>query len=98
MSPRLIAERRANNPKRDAIEFTPVHGLMALGRKLAAHLGIEDIWHGEDGIEGVMRQKLKELKVPEKVSVKAQDVSVRGIAENAGFIKRPRAHRRLKGK
>lgn len=87
--------RGGNAVMRDRIEFTPVQGLLAVGRRLAAHLGLGEIWQGEEGLEGVVRQKLKEVGMPERVSVQSRDVTVRGLAENAGFIKR-RPHRRLK--
>lgn len=51
-------------------------------------------WDGEDGLSGVMRDKVRELKVPDKPLDLAQPVSVRAMAEQAGFIKR---RRKLRG-
>ena len=58
------------------------------------------LWPGNDGFEGVIRQKLTELGVPEKPIPLAGPGSMtpRQIAEESGFIKRPRPARRLKAK
>ena len=80
------------------VEFTPMQGLLAIGRKLAQHFGLTEVWAGHDGLEGVMRQKLSEIGVPEKaISLSGpKGMTPRQMAEQSGFIKRARPHRRLK--
>jgi hypothetical protein len=74
--------------------FTPIQGLLSVGRVLASRLGLSGLWAGEDGFEGVARQKLTEIGIPESVPIKA--LTPRQFAEQAGLIKKPRARRRLK--
>jgi len=80
------------------VVFTPMKGALSIARTLAEHFGVSQLFEGEDGIEGVLRQKLKELGVPEKpVELNgAQGMTVRQMAEESGFIKRARPHRRVK--
>lgn len=79
-------------------EFTPMQGLLSIGRKLAEHFGFAHAWPGNDGIEGVMRQKLSELGVPEKAIPLAPSngLTPRQMAEQSGFIRKARPRRRLK--
>ena len=81
------------------VDFRPMQGLLAIGEKLASAFGLTNLWAGEDGFEGVMRQKLTELGVPEKpVPISgAGAMTPRQMAEASGFIKRPRPQRRVKG-
>lgn len=53
------------------------------------------IWDGEDGLSGVLQDKVRELKIPNRPIDLQQPVSVRALAEEAGFIRR-RRERRLK--
>lgn len=78
------------------IDFRPMQGLLHVGERLASAFGLSEIWKGEDGLEGVMRQKLKEVGVPEHpVPINGPEgMTVRQMAEESGFIKRPRPHRR----
>ena len=75
-------------------EFRPMQGLLHLGQKLASAFGFGEMWEGEDGFEGVMRQKLSELGVPDKPIPLSgpQSMTPRQMAEQSGFIKR--RHRR----
>ena len=81
-------------------DFRPMQGLLSIGQKLAAAFGLANLWEGHDGFEGVMRQKLTELGVPEQpVPISgANAMPPRQIAEASGFIKRPRVQRRVKAK
>lgn len=83
-----------------SVDFRPMQGLLSIGQKLAAAFGLTNIWEGHDGLEGVMRQKLSELGVPEKPVPMGgpRGMTPRQMAEESGFIKRPHPHRRLKGK
>jgi hypothetical protein len=78
------------------IEFTPMKGLLSIGEKLAAAFGLTQIWAGHDGIEGVMRQKLNEMGIPESsIEISAQEgLTPRQMAEKSGFIKRKRRPQR----
>ena len=82
------------------VDFRPMQGLLAIGQKLAAAFGLANLWEGNDGFEGVMRQKLSELGVPAgPVPLTGADaMTPRQMAEASGFIKRPRAQRRVKAK
>jgi hypothetical protein len=75
-------------------------GCLSVGQKLFDAFGLSGLWAGNDGFEGVIRQKLTELGVPEKSIPLAGPGSMtpRQIAEESGFIKRPRPARRLKAK
>ena len=86
--------------KQMPVEFTPMNGLLHIGEKLAAVFGLTQLWAGSDGFEGVMRQKLSELGVPEKPVLLAGSgaMTPRQMAESSGFIKRPRPQRRVKAK
>ncbi len=79
--------------------FTPHKGLMALAERLVRiaerRYGVE-LWDGENGFGGVVEQKLKELKVPEKPIQLGQVLTPRQLAEQTGFVKRKRSARRLK--
>jgi hypothetical protein len=87
-------------PAQGPIHFKPMSGALSVGKKLFDAFGLGGLWAGNDGFEGVIRQKLTELGVPEQSIPLAGPGSMtpRQIAEESGFIKRPRAHRRLKGK
>lgn len=78
------------------VDFRPMQGLLGIGKACAAVLGLDHLWAGEDGFEGVCRQKLMELGVPDKpVPLSGpQAVTPRQMAEASGFIKRSR--KRLK--
>lgn len=78
------------------VTFTPMKGALSLGRLLAHRLGLGGLWEGEDGFEGVIRQKLGELGVPKKPLplMGPEGLTPRQMAEQAGFIKRARPHRR----
>jgi hypothetical protein len=77
-----------------------MQGLLSIGEKLAAVFGVSELWAGHDGLEGVMRQKLAELGIPEQpIPISGpRTKTLRQIAEDSGFIKRPRPQRRVKGK
>lgn len=86
------------NPTQGPLHFKPMHGCLSVAQKLFDAFGVGSLWPGNDGFEGVIRQKLTELGVPEKSIPLAGPGSMtpRQIAEESGFIKRPR--RRLKAK
>jgi hypothetical protein len=79
-------------------DFRPMQGLLAIGEKLASAFGLSNLWAGEDGFEGVLKQKLTELGVPEKPVPLAGSnaMTPRQMAEASGFIKKPRPQRRVK--
>lgn len=87
-----------NPPIKTPVDFRPMQGLMHLGEKLAAAFGLSSLWQGNDGFEGVIRQKLTEIGVPEKPLPLngPQSMTVRQMAEESGFIKRSRPNRRIK--
>lgn len=87
-------------PAKTSIDFRPMHGLLSIGEKLAAAFGLSEMWAGNDGLEGVMRQKLAEMGVPEQpIPIQGpKNQTIRQIAEDSGFIKRPRPQRRVKAK
>ena len=78
--------------------FTPMQGLLRLGQKLAAAFGLTEVWAGHDGLEGVMRQKLSEMGIPEQPIALSgpKGMTPRQMAERSGFIGRKRAHRRVR--
>jgi hypothetical protein len=80
------------------VDFRPMQGLLAIGEKLASAFGLSGLWAGEDGFEGVMRQKLTELGVPQKPVPLAGSgaMTPRQMAEASGFIKKPRPARRVR--
>jgi hypothetical protein len=86
--------------KQMPVEFTPMQGLLAVGRKVAEHFGLTEIWAGHDGLEGVMKQKLSEMGIPEQaIPISGpKGMTPRQMAEQSGFIKRPRPQRRVKAK
>jgi hypothetical protein len=73
-----------------SIQFTPLNGLLSIGKKLAEQFGMGGMWAGEDGFEGVARQKLIELGVPDKAVDLAGPgaMTPRQLCEESGFIKR----------
>jgi len=85
-------------PAKTSIEFTPMQGLLSIGEKLAHAFGLTQLWAGHDGLEGVMRQKLNEMGIPETpIAISAEGaLTPRQMAERSGFIKRPKAQRRVK--
>jgi len=64
-------------------------------RKVEAAAGLS-IWDGEDGLSGVMQDKIRELKIPTEPLNMGATFSVRTIAEQAGFIKRRRAKKAVR--
>ena len=88
----------AVEPLKKPVEFTPMKGLMSIGQIICDRFGLMELWKGDDGIEGVMRQKLTELGVPkEPISISGpKGMTIRQVAEQSGFIKRPRPQRRVK--
>ena len=71
-------------------------GLLALGDRLAALAGLDRLWHGPDGLRAVTEQKLAEVGVPKgpiPLTAPGANVTPRSIAEQAGFIKRPKKRR-----
>jgi len=75
------------------IEFTPMNGLLGIGRRLAHHFGFGHMWDGDEGIESVARQKLEEMGVPKgpvKLGADQTAMTPRQIAEHLRFIKRRR--------
>lgn len=64
-------------------------------RTVEARTGLS-IWDGEDGLSGVMQDKLRELKVPDQPIDFGKTISVRNIAESAGFVKRKRARKAVR--
>ena len=83
------------------IVFTPLNGLMAIGDKLAAlfeaKFGVK-LWHGDEGLRGVIQQKLTELGVPEKPIqlTGSPEITPRAFAKHVGFIRRKKPLRRVK--
>lgn len=82
------------------IHFKPMRGCLSVAQKLFDAFGVGALWPGEDGFEGVIRQKLTEWGVPDQpIPLSgAGSVTPRQMAEASGFIGRKRAHRRLKAK
>ena len=80
------------------VDFRPMQGLLNIGAKVAAVFGLTHIWAGHDGLEGVMRQKLGEMGIPETPIPLSgpKAMTPRQMAEKSGFIKKPRAHRRVR--
>jgi hypothetical protein len=64
-------------------------------RKIETATGLS-IWDGEDGLSGVMQDKVRELKIPTEPLDLKRPVSVRALAEQAGFIKARRARKAVK--
>lgn len=65
----------------------------AVARTVERKLNVS-LWDGEDGLEGVLQDKLRELKIPDAPVDLARPVSVRSVAEQAGFIRhRRRIHK-----
>lgn len=64
-------------------------------RKVEQAAGLS-IWDGEDGLSGVMKDKIRELKIPTDPIHMGSTISVRSIAEQAGFIKRRRAKKAVR--
>lgn len=85
-------------PVKTPVQFTPMKGLLSVGEILAHKFGLHDMWPGDDGLEGVMRQKLMEMGVPQRPIelTGPRGMTVRQMAEESGFIKRPRRQRRVK--
>ena len=85
-------------PLKKPLEFTPMKGLMSIGQLICDRFGLMELWKGDDGLEGVMQQKLTELGVPKgPVPISGPEgMTIRQVAEQAGFIKRPKAQRRVK--
>lgn len=81
-------------PKRPIV-FTPLKGALSVAQLVANRLGLGELWHGEDGIEGVITDKLRELGVPHKPVplTGPQGLTVRKFAEEGGFIRRKRNRR-----
>lgn len=82
------------------IHFKPMRGCLSVAQKLFDAFGVGALWPGEDGFEGVIRQKLTEWGVPDQpIPLSgAGSVTPRQMAEASGFIGRKRSHRRLKAK
>ena len=80
------------------VDFRPMQGLLHIGEKLAQVFGLSGLWAGEDGFEGVLKQKLTEMGVPQKPVPLAgpNSMTTRQMAEASGFIKKPRPQRRVK--
>jgi hypothetical protein len=75
---------------KSSLEFRPMQGLMNLGSILARRFGLSKYWDGEEGLSGVVQQKLSDMGVPEKpipLNV-PQGMTARQLAEHAGFIKK----------
>jgi hypothetical protein len=83
-------------PLKRPVQFTPAKGLLAVGKRLADHLGLGQLWEGQNGLEGVIEQKLNEIGVPQKpIDITGpQGLTVRQFAEESGFIKRRKPQRR----
>ena len=81
-----------------SIHFKPMRGCLSVGQKLFDAFGLGVWWTGEDGFEGVIRQKLTELGIPDQpIPLSGPDsMTPRQMAEASGFIKKARHHRRLK--
>ena len=72
------------------LKFRPMNGLLNIGRRIVEGLGLAEFWDGDDGLEGVLRDKLRESGVPEKpIALSGQGgMTPRQVAEHAGFIRR----------
>jgi hypothetical protein len=80
--------------------FRPRHGLIRVAERLVSALGLQHLWEGPDGLEAVVSDKLQEMKVPAKPIQLTGEGSVltpRAVAEQAGFIRKKRNVRRVKG-
>ena len=84
--------------KLPAVSFTPMQGALGVGRWLAERFGLGAMWAGDDGFEGVLKQKLSELGVPQNpIELSGpRALTPRQMAEQSGFIKKARPHRRVK--
>lgn len=84
-------------PKRPVV-FTPLKGALSVARVLAHRCGLGQLWEGQDGIEGVLADKLKELGVPHAPVplTGPEGMTVRQFAEQGGFIKKRKPNRRVK--
>jgi hypothetical protein len=73
-------------------------GLMSIGSIIAQRFGLGELWAGDDGFEGVLRQKLSEMGVPQRPIelTGPRSMTVRQMAEQSGFIRKPRRQRRVK--
>ena len=82
------------------IHFKPMHGCLSVGQKLFDAFGLGAWWVGEDNFEGVIRDKLRQLGVPDQPIPLSgpQSMTPRQMAEESGFLKKARPHRRLKAK
>jgi len=83
------------------IVFTPLNGLMAVADAVASAFERRfnvRLWHGDEGLRGVIQQKLTEMGVPEKPIqlTGSPDITPRAFAEHIGFIRRKKTLRRVK--
>lgn len=83
------------------VSFTPLRGLMAVADRIACSLERKfhfQVWHGADGLRGVVQQKLTEVGVPETpiTLVGNPGLTLRAFAEQSGFIRPKKRMRRVK--
>jgi hypothetical protein len=86
-------------PAKTTLEFTPMAGLLGIARNLAESFGLSSIWEGENNLEGVVRDKLAQLGIPQQpiqlLQAGGPGLTPRQMAERAGIIGR-RHRRRVK--
>lgn len=71
------------------VEFTPMQGILNVGEIIARRFGLMRIFAGEEGLGSVIREKLKDMGVPDKpVTLVDADMTPRQMAERVGFIKK----------
>lgn len=83
------------------IVFTPLNSLMAVADRIAWMIERKfniALWQGEDGLRGVIQQKLTEMGVPQKPIqlTGSPDITPRAFAEHIGFVRRKKPLRRVK--
>jgi hypothetical protein len=82
------------------VYFKAMRGCLSVGRRLFDAFGLNEWWAGEDNFEGVIRDKLRQMGVPDQpIPLSGQgSMTPRQMAESSGFLKKARPHRRLKAK
>jgi len=62
--------------------FTPRKGLLSLGQKLAAHVGLSHLWDGAEGLGAVVEAGLDQAGVPAEIPLTPMEA-----AKRAGVVK-----------
>jgi len=70
------------------VVFTPRKGLLSLGQKLAAHVGLSHLWDGAEGLGAVIEAGLDQAGVPAEISLTPMEA-----AKRAGVLKPKRKKR-----